>query len=232
METTGYKRGAFAVYDQDDSGTAGKQGGSAAPSRFIPFRFNPETLSRQLSIEQGENKGGAAAPGGTPANGGGEQGADASSGTLKEVFSVLIRFDLVDRVEAGSGMPAEYGVLPEISALEDLMYSVEAVTQKPSDGSEAVLARPQRPTILFLWGDKRVVPVRITGMTINETLFNSQLYPVRAEVDVGLQVLGEAEARGNNRVRSAMEFTAAGRRELARLFFDNTSKQGSTLSPP
>ncbi|MFG6080214.1 hypothetical protein ACEUZ9_000665 [Paracoccus litorisediminis] len=219
-----FTRGAFAVYNPDDS---------AVMSGFIPFRFNPESLTRQLQLEQAKSEtGGAAASGGAAQSGSGEQGADASSGTLKESFSVLLRFDLAEREEAKSSLPVEFGVLPEISALEELLYPIESESEAPSDGSEPVRARGRRPIVLFIWGERRVVPVKITGMSIAETFFNGMLYPVRAEVEVGLEVLGDAEARDNARVKSSLGFTGANRRKMARLYLDTTADQGTSINLP
>lgn len=219
-----FTQGAFAVYNPDDT---------AVMASFIPFRFNPELLTRQLQLEQAQGAEGGAEPGAQGSGGSsGEQGADASSGALKESFSVVLRFDLADRVEAHSSLPVEFGVLPEISALEELLYPVESETEAPSDGSEPVRARGRRPIVLFIWGERRVVPVKITGMAIAETFFNGKLYPVRAEIEVGLEVLGEAEARDNTRVQSSLNFTAANRRKMARLYLDTTADQGTSINLP
>lgn len=221
--TVNFTQGAFAVFNPDDT---------TLMSSFIPFRFNPEALTRQLALEQAQGGGAGATPGAQGEQGPGERGADASSGTLKETFSVLLRFDLAERVEAKSTLPLEYGVMPEIAALEELLYPVESETEAPSDGSEPVRARGRRPLVLFIWGERRVVPVKITGMAIAETFFNGKLYPVRAEIEVGLEVLGEAESRDNTRVKSSLDFTAANRRKMARLYLDTTADQGTSINLP
>ncbi len=225
-ETINFVKGAFAVYEP------GREPGDAtAMARFIPFRFNPEGLQRQLALEQAQ---GAASAGGAGAtsDAAGEQSADAASGTLKESFSILLRFDLAEREDPGSTMPVEFGVLPEIAALEDLLHPVESDADAPSDDSTPVRPRGQLPLVLMVWGERRVVPVRITGMTINESLFNGRLYPVRAEVEVSLEVLGEAEARDNTRVRASLDFTAANRRKMARIYLDSTADQGTNVNLP
>lgn len=217
-----YLRGAFIAYDP---------GGYPDRRRVIPFRFNPESLSRSLQLETGGTTGGTAgAQPGTP-SAGGEQAADASTGALKESYSVQVRVDFFDRLDATRELPEELGVAPEIAALEDLLYPAENEASAPSSGSEAVSQRPVRPTVLFVWGRKRVVPVRITAMTINETDYNHHLNPVRAEIEVTIEVLGQTEAADNEVVRSALEFTRANRRQLASLFYDNTAGQGSHLLP-
>lgn len=225
VNTLNYRSGAFVAYEPDNTEVL---------SRFIPFRFNPETLSRQISVEQGQGGGSqsGASGGSGGGSGGDEQGADANSGTLKESFGVLIRLDLADRLEASNSLPQELGVMPEIAALEDLMHPAESETEQPSDGSEPVRARAKRPTVLFIWGEKRVLPVRISGMTVNETMFNTRLYPIRAEIEVSLEVLGETDARDNSRVQSALDFTGGNRRELARMFLDNTADQGNRVDLP
>ncbi|HEV7876487.1 hypothetical protein [Bradyrhizobium sp.] len=226
VESTNFLKGAFAACDPEDS---------SKPAQIIPFRFNPEALSRQLSVERGQGGGGAS--GAAPAQGAGtgnnSQGADADAGALKESFSVLVRLDLADRVEAGpSGINRNLGILPEISALEDLMYPVDSQAQHASDGTEATQARAKRPLVLFVWGEKRVVPVKITAMTINETFYNAALYPIRAEIEISLEVLTEQDARDNTRVRSSLNFTGKNRRDMANLYFANVGQTDVTLPPP
>jgi len=172
----------------------------------------------------------AAAAGATEAQG--EHGADAGSGPLKESVSVLLRFDLAERAASLSALPVEYGVMPEIAALEDLLHPAETEAEAPSDGSEPVRARGRLPLVLFIWGERRVMPVKITGMTIAESLYNAKLYPIRAEVEVSLELLGDAEARDNTRVRGALDFTAANRRKMARLYLDSTAAQGTSINLP
>ena len=217
-----YLRGALIAYPP---------GGYPQTKRVIPFRFNPESLSRQISIEQGQGGAGAESGAGAGGSAPDEQGADATSGTLKESFTVQLRVDFADRIEGANSLPPELGVAPEIAALEELLYPAEAENTAPSDGSEPVQARPQRWTVLFVWGRKRVYPIRITGVTINETMHNTQLNPVRAEIDVSAEVLGEADARDNVAVSSALAHTAAERRKMAEDFFSKTASQSSNILP-
>jgi hypothetical protein len=221
MSESRYLRGAFIAYEPE--------GYPNGPRRVIPFRFNPEKLARQLNIEQGQTSGGTA--GARTTSAGDNSAADPASGKLKESFQVLVRLDYGDRHDATGNLPAEYGIAPEVAALEDLLYGAASPQDDSSDGREPVRQNPQRPTVLFVWGRRRVLPVRITAMAIDETVFNQHLNPVRAEIQVTLEVLQEADARNSTLVADALDFTSKKRKELAKLFLDNTADQGSDILP-
>ena len=222
IESTSYLRGAFIAYES---------GGYPDKKRVIPFRFNPESLSRSLSVEQGQSGSGtegSASSTSSTASGG---ASDASSGSVKESFKVLVRVDFADRLEAAQNLPAELGVAPEIAAIEDLLYPAETEAEASSDGTEPVRQKLPRPTVLLVWGRKRVLPVKITGLTINEAMYNSQLNPIRADIEVSIEVLGELDAADNEAVKSALAFTSNNRRQLAKQFYDNTADQSSNILP-
>lgn len=42
---------------------------------------------------------------------------------------------------------------------------------------------------LFVWGPRRVLPVRLTGFSITEQAYDPMLNPIRAEADLSLDVL-------------------------------------------
>ena len=223
MTEFGYVRGAFIAYEPD---------GYPGDKRVIPFRFNPEALSRTIAIEGGETGGGVegAAPGAAAAPAA-EASADPAGGTLKESFSVQIRVDFADREESVNGLDEEFGIAPEIAAIEDLLYPAETESEASSDGSEPVRAAARRPTVLFVWGRKRVLPVRIASLKIDESVYNNHLNPVRAEIEASLEVLGGSQVLADPAVRSALDHTSAGRRELARMYYDNTASQGTNILP-
>ena len=221
--STSYLRGAFIAYEPD---------GYPERKRVIPFRFNPESVGRQLAVEQGQSGQGTDAAGASGAGSSKEQGApDSSSGSLKQTLTVQVRFDFADRHEASSDLDERLGVAPEIAVVEDLLYPAEAESEQPNQGGEPVQPRARRPIVLFVWGRKRVFPVRITQMTINETMYNADLNPVRAEIDISMEVLGERDASNFEAVRRALEHTDSKRRELARMFLDKTKDQGSNILP-
>jgi len=217
-----YLRGAFIAVDP----------GSTKEKRVIPFRFNPESLSRSVSVEAAQQGGGVegAAPG-AAAQPPAEASADAG-GAVKETFSVLIRLDFADREESASGLSDEFGIAPEIAAIEELLYPVETDAHKASDGTDPKQPALSRPTVLFVWGRKRIVPVRIASLKIDESVYNDQLNPVRAEIEVSLELLGEAEARADGTVRSALDYTSKERQNLAKAYYGKTSSQASKYLDP
>jgi len=220
-----YTRGGFIVYDP-----AEKQ------KRVIPFRFNPESLTRTIAVQAGQSSGGVqgaqarsspSGPGAAAAPAA-AAGGDQTGGTLKETFSVVIRLDFADRQQKLTGFDETDGIAPEIAAIEDLLYPAHVESDAASDGSEPVRVGTARPTVLFVWGVNRVVPVRIVSLKIDETVFNTMLNPVRAEIEAQLEVVGAAEARDKSVVKAALDHTDKVRRRLAQDFHDHTAAQGST----
>ncbi len=216
----GYLRGAFIAYEP---------GGYPDKKRTITFHFNPEGLQRKLAVEQGSASGGT--EGAKKSGSGTEQGADASAGTVKETLSLTLRFDAVYRPGNITEGGEDIGVAGELAALEDLLHPPESEADMPSDGKEAAAGRKKRATVIFVWGRKRLLPVKIVGMDMNETLHNANLYPIRAEVQVALEVLTEAHAKDDLAVQDALNFTAQSRRSLAKAFYDAAASQSTKTLP-
>lgn len=217
---TSYKRAALVVYDPD---------GGAQPSRVIPFRFNPEGLTRELSVESSEDQ---TSQGSGQSQSSDDGASDSGGGDLKQTMTVVMRFDFEDRGEVSETLPEELGVAPEVAAVEDLVHPVSSESDAPNESSPEKQRRPQRPTVLFVWGQRHVFPVRITNMIITEMLHNAELYPVQAEIELSFEVLGEQEASEVAAVDSALKHNARERTELARRFLEQTSAQGTAGDLP
>ena len=54
-------------------------------------------------------------------------------------------------------------------------------------------------TVLFVWGPGRIVPVRVTALTINEKLYDGLLNPTHAEVQITLQSADRQRPRTRHR---------------------------------
>jgi hypothetical protein len=145
----------------------------------IIFQYNPETLSRTVTAE-------AAAPGGDRGD------ALRLKGPPRESITASIEIDATDQLETGDAQAAAVGVHPVLASLEMLLYPKSALVI-----ANEVLAAfgvievipPEAPLTLFVWGPARVVPVRLTSLRITEEAFDTMLNPIRAKVDVTLDVL-------------------------------------------
>jgi hypothetical protein len=145
----------------------------------VVFQYNPEQLTRSLTAQ---TSGGNAAQG----------EALRLTGPPQETITVAIDIDAADQLERADGLVTSVGLHPTLASLEMLLY--------PKSGlviANEVLLRvgvievipPEAPLTLFIWGAKRVVPVRITSFSITEEAFDTNLNPIRAKVSLGLRVL-------------------------------------------
>lgn len=91
-------------------------------------------------------------------------------------------------------------------------------------GSAGQAKRPvpqsQVPTVLFVWGTKRIVPVRVNSLSVQETLFDSFLAPTHATAAVEVQVLTPEElekVKGplSGLAKTAYKYTLKNRESLA-----------------
>jgi hypothetical protein len=145
----------------------------------IVFQYNPDTMTRTLTAQA------AAAQ------------ADRSEvlrlkGPPEEKISLEVDIDATDQLETGSGLAGSLGIHPTLASLEMLLYPKSLVTI----ANEVLLnigvvevIPPEAPLTLFIWGIKRVVPVRLTQLSITEEAFDTSLNPIRARVRLELRVL-------------------------------------------
>lgn len=142
----------------------------------IVFQYNPDTMTRRLQARASNS----------------EQ-ADRNevlrlSGPPKETITLAIEVDQSDQ-PITSGLT---GVHPPLAALEMLLYPKTAavIANMVAAGIGSIeIRQPRAPLTLFVWGPARVVPVRITDMSITEEQFDPLLNPTRAKVDLTLNVL-------------------------------------------
>lgn len=146
----------------------------------IIFQYNPDTMTRTLQ----------------PQTAGGEGGAKSEALRLKgapvESIKLEVEIDAADQLEQAAGTAVSLGIYPQLSALEMLIYPksalVAANTVLLALGTIEVIP-PLAPFTLFIWGPKRVLPVRLTEFSITEEAYDINLNPLRAKVSLGLRVL-------------------------------------------
>jgi hypothetical protein len=61
-------------------------------------------------------------------------------------------------------------------------------------GNVEIIA-PESPLIVFVWDEYRVLPVRIASLSITEEAYDIALHPIRAKVDLTLNVLSYADLK-------------------------------------
>ena len=129
---------------------------------------------------------------------------DGQSGrSPRETISFTLEFDATDAMERpdDDSTIAEHGIYPMLAALQTLMHP--SVSNVPS-WLEAFLgigaAAGEPPLALFMWGDQRAVPVRVTRLDISESQHDPELHPIRATVDVDLKVVTDKDLPKNDNV--------------------------------
>jgi hypothetical protein len=92
-------------------------------------------------------------------------------------------------------------VYARLAALEMLLYPtgagslagatalVGSVTAGSGASASASVPASQVPTVLFIWGPGRILPVRVTGLSITEKLYDGLLNPTHADAQIDLKVL-------------------------------------------
>lgn len=152
----------------------------------IPFQYNLDALHRSLQ----------------PATVSGEPGGHSEtvrfSGPPSEIITLIIELgglgDLL--TPAQNTAAAQTGVYPQLYALETLIYpslaQIQQATRMLNSGSMEI-APIDAPLVLFVWGNKRVLPVTVQSMEVVEQAFDAQLSPLRALVSLTLRVVSYSD---------------------------------------
>ena len=148
--------------------------------RIIALQYNPDTLTRSLQIK------------GAGPEGGDHVEALRLKGPPVETIKVEAEIDATDAMEANDGQTIEAGLHPQLAALETIVYPTSAhlsATNSEAGSGSLEIAPAIAPLPLFIFGAKRIVPVRITELSITEEAFDAALNPMRAKVSLSLRVL-------------------------------------------
>ncbi len=157
---------------------------SGAVQRIISFQYNPETVTRTLAPQAASAEGDRSE-------------ALRLKGPPVETIKLEASLDAADALGLPAGDPAardarELGIQPQLAALETLLYPQSGVLQQ--NHSLASLGTLEitpavAPLTLLVWGKQRIVPVRLTELSIVEEAFDPALNPVLAKVSLGFRVL-------------------------------------------
>jgi hypothetical protein len=154
---------------------------TGAVLRTIAVQYNPDSLSRTLQVQ---------ATGDT----GDRSQALRLKGAAVETIKVEVELDAADRLQhpAANADAVRLGIHADLAALEALVHpradALQANDALARAGVLEVLPL-EAPLTLFVWSRQRVVPVRVTDLSVTEEAFDVALNPIRAKVSLGLRVL-------------------------------------------
>ncbi|MEU3708778.1 hypothetical protein [Streptomyces catenulae] len=156
------------------------------PRRVIVLQFNPDTLERQVAPQAAGGEGDAGGGGG--GSGGDRNEALRLKGPAQETWKFTAEIDATDQLDVA----APDGIHPELAVLEMLVQPTTAqllAASKLTKKGTIEISPIEMPLTLFTWGSKRVMPVRLTELSVNESAFDVHLNPIRASLSVGMKVL-------------------------------------------
>jgi len=149
---------------------------------IIVFQYNPAELTRSLQQKR------ATTPGaGEPT----ETEPYRVDGPPAETIALKAEFDGDDLSMDGNVVTPLVGVRASLASLELLLYAKDQnnVFSMLAGASSQGVQPDEMPLVIFVWGPGRVLPVRLTAMTIREQEFDNLLNPIRAEVELTLEIL-------------------------------------------
>ena len=162
---------------------------------IISLQYNPETISRTLQ----------------PKAVSGDQQDRSEALRLKgppiETIKLDAEIDATDQLEFPDQNPVatQAGIHPQLAALELIVYPTSAQLLEANGlaaGGTLEIAPMEAPLTLFVWSKNRIIPVRLTDLSITEEAFDAALNPIRAKVSLGMRVLSVDdlgfEHRGGN----------------------------------
>ena len=176
--------------------------GTAAVKRVIVLQYSPDSISRTFQVQGVGNESGDRSE------------ALRLKGAPVETIKLEAELDATDQLEFPdqNRTATQVGLFPQMAALEMLIYPTSAQlnssNQLASSGMLEI-APVETPLALFVWSKTRVLPVRVTELSITEEAFDPNLNPIRAKVSLGLRVLSVGdvgfEHKGGNLFMSYLQ---------------------------
>lgn len=151
------------------------------PRRIIALQYNPDSVARTLAPQAG-------------GDGGDRSGPFRIKAPPVETIKIEIELDATDRLEHpdSNAHVVESGIHRDLAVLEALLYPPsERLIDNNRLASLGTLeiAPVEAPLTLFVWSRHRIVPVRVTELSVTEEAFDPALNPIRAKVSLGMRVL-------------------------------------------
>lgn len=149
--------------------------------RIIALQYNPDSLSRTLQVQAVKE-------------GGDRSEALRLKGPPVETIKLEAEIDATDQLEFPAQNPnaTRFGIQPQLAVLETIIYppSNQLLANNTLAQSGTLEIAPMlAPLTLFIWSQNRIVPVRLTDLSVTEEAFDPALNPIRAKVSLGMRVL-------------------------------------------
>ena len=189
-------------------------------NKVLPFQYNPANMQRSL----------------TPNMVGGEEQdrtlAVAFKGPPTQTINVSVEFDASPGLNTGESMEVDNGVYAQLAALELMVTpdTTELITTQAmlSAGMMEILPL-DAPTLYFVWGPSRVLPVRVTQFSVTEELFDAHLNPIQATVALTMRVLSVSDVSATNQAWQQYIVYQQKMEEIAPQALGSMSVTGATI---
>jgi len=154
---------------------------SGTVKRIITLQYNADSLQRSFQIQGAGNEGDRSE-------------ALRLKGPPVETIKLEAEIDATDQLEFpdNNRNAVALGIHPQLAALETIAYPASSSLIENNGLAQAgtiEIVPMETALTLFVWSAQRILPVRITELSVTEEAFDPSLNPIRAKVSLGMRVL-------------------------------------------
>jgi hypothetical protein len=154
---------------------------SGTVKRIITLQYNSDSLQRSFQIQGAGNEGDRSE-------------ALRLKGPPVETIKLEAEIDATDQLEfpESNRNAVTLGIHPQLAALETIAYPASSALIENNGLAQAgtiEIVPMETALTLFVWSAQRILPVRITELSVTEEAFDPSLNPIRAKVSLGMRVL-------------------------------------------
>jgi len=154
---------------------------SGTVKRIITLQYNADSLQRSFHIQGAGNEGDRSE-------------ALRLKGPPVETIKLEAEIDATDQLEFpdNNRNAVTLGIHPQLAALETVAYPASSSLIENNGLAQAgtiEIVPMETALTLFVWSAQRILPVRITELSVTEEAFDPSLNPIRAKVSLGMRVL-------------------------------------------
>lgn len=168
---------------------------SSALLRVITLQYNPDSITRSMQVQA------------ISADGHDRSEVLRLKGPPVETIKLEAEIDATDQLEfpEQNRSTTQTGVFAQLAALETMIYPTSgqlSTNDMLSQVGTLEIIPMETPLALFVWSQTRILPVRVTELSITEEAFDTALNPIRAKVSLGLRVLSVDDVPSGHKAAS------------------------------